>query len=106
MNYKPMKHQAVSIKFLAANDLVFDMSDAGTGKTLVEIVDFANRRKKKGKCALVLATKSLLDDLKVHPRETYADVIDRLARHAALRVVATVALTLVNKFIKIGHRLF
>lgn len=29
-----------------------------------------------------------------------------LARHAALRVVATVALTLVNKFIKIGHRLF
>ena len=61
MNYKPMKHQAVSIKFLAANDLVFDMSDAGTGKTLVEIVDFAHRRKKKGKCALVLATKSLLD---------------------------------------------
>lgn len=28
------------------------------------------------------ATKSLLDDLKVHPRETYADVIDRLARQA------------------------
>ena len=28
------------------------------------------------------ATKSLLDDLKVHPHETYADVIDRLARHA------------------------
>ncbi|KAF5039372.1 hypothetical protein DSECCO2_544610 [anaerobic digester metagenome] len=27
-------------------------------------------------------TKSLLDDLKVHPRETYADVIGRLARQA------------------------
>lgn len=26
------------------------------------------------------ATKALLDDLKVYPRETYADVIDRLAR--------------------------
>jgi hypothetical protein len=25
------------------------------------------------------ANKSLLDDLKVHPRETYADVIDRIA---------------------------
>ncbi|HIH04074.1 MAG TPA: hypothetical protein HA263_09610 [Methanoregulaceae archaeon] len=28
------------------------------------------------------ATKALLDDLKVHPRETCADVIDRLARQA------------------------
>lgn len=28
------------------------------------------------------ATKALLDDLKAHPRETYADVIDRLARQA------------------------
>ena len=28
------------------------------------------------------ATRSRLDDLKVHPRETCADVIDRLARQA------------------------
>jgi len=28
------------------------------------------------------ATKALLDDLKVHSRETYADVIARLARQA------------------------
>jgi hypothetical protein len=28
------------------------------------------------------ATKALLDDLKVHPRETYADVIYRLAHQA------------------------
>lgn len=55
-----MKHQAVSLKFLKKNPRVFDMSDPGTGKTLVEIVDFAERRRKKGKCLLVLCPKSLL----------------------------------------------
>lgn len=59
--YKPMSHQATSIKFLATNDEVFDMSDPGTGKTFVEVADFAARRKKKGKCALVIASKSLLE---------------------------------------------
>lgn len=53
-------HQKESVKRLAASPIIFDTSDAGTGKTLPEVVDFAARRRKKGKCLLVLATKSLL----------------------------------------------
>lgn len=37
------------------------MSDPGTGKTFVQIQAFAERRRKRGKCALIFATKSLLD---------------------------------------------
>lgn len=76
--YKPMTHQNFSLKFLASNDEVFDMSDPGTGKTMPEILDFERRRKKKGKCALVLASKSLLesawgDDIKKFaPNLTYS----------------------------------
>ena len=56
-------------------------------------------------------SSGLSTTMKCHGWELHADgCVDnahhRLARHAALRVVATVALTLVNKFIKIGHRLF
>lgn len=57
---KAMKHQLVSLKHDADNPRVFDMSDAGTGKTFVRIVAFAGRRRKKGGCALVLAPRSLL----------------------------------------------
>lgn len=57
---KPFKHQTTSLKFMRAKERVFDMSDPGTGKTYVEIEDFAQRRKKRGGCALVLAPKSLL----------------------------------------------
>jgi len=39
---------------------VFDMSDAGTGKTGVHITAFAKRREKRGGKALVLAPRSLL----------------------------------------------
>lgn len=60
MVHKPMKHQAASLKFMAGKPAVFDMSDPGTGKTFVEIEDFASRRKKRGGCALVLGTKSIL----------------------------------------------
>ena len=60
MSFKAMAHQKESIAFLKKNERVFDTSDAGTGKTYVQIMDFAARRKAGGKCALVLATKSLL----------------------------------------------
>lgn len=58
--FKPMSHQTESLKFLARNKRVFDMSDCGTGKTLVQIMDFAVRRKKRGGCALVLCPKSIM----------------------------------------------
>lgn len=54
------KHQKQSIAFLKQAPSVFDMSDPGTGKTRVQIEDFAARRRAGGAPALVLATKSLL----------------------------------------------
>lgn len=55
------KHQSESLKFMRTRPRVFDASDPGTGKTLVEIEDFAARRRKKGGKALIFAPKSLLD---------------------------------------------
>jgi SNF2 family DNA or RNA helicase len=54
-------HQKFSVKMLNKSPIIFDMSDPGTGKTRVEIEDFAARRKKGGGPALVLATKTLLE---------------------------------------------
>ena len=59
---KPLfAHQKESVSFLKKSDIVFDTSDPGTGKTRVEVEDFAARRRRGGKCALVMATKSLLE---------------------------------------------
>ena len=55
------KHQKYSVDFLRKQPFVFDMSDPGTGKTRVQIEDFAARRRKGGAPALVLATKTLLE---------------------------------------------
>jgi SNF2 family DNA or RNA helicase len=57
---KPFAHQTRSIKILAKNPRIFDMSDPGTGKTYVQIMDFAARRKQGAGPALVIAPKSLL----------------------------------------------
>ena len=59
---KPLfAHQKESVSLLKKSKIIFDTSDPGTGKTRVEVEDFAARRRKGGKCALVLATKSLLE---------------------------------------------
>lgn len=60
MAFKPMKHQEESLRFLKPRKEVFDQSDAGTGKTLVEIIDFAQRHARDKKCLLVLCPKSLM----------------------------------------------
>jgi SNF2 family DNA or RNA helicase len=54
------EHQKRSLEFLRKNNRVFDMSDPGTGKTRVAIEAFNERRMRGGKCALVIAPKSLL----------------------------------------------
>jgi len=54
-------HQKKSIKIMARQPLIFDMSDPGTGKTRAGIDDFAVRRRRGGGCKLVLAPKSLLE---------------------------------------------
>ena len=56
---KPFAHQTVSLKFSATNELVFDTSDPGTGKTFVRIMAYAARRKAGGGRALVLCPKNL-----------------------------------------------
>jgi SNF2 family DNA or RNA helicase len=53
-------HQKESVARCAKSPIIFDTSDPGTGKTLVQIMDFVARRRKRGKCALIIATKSLL----------------------------------------------
>ncbi len=53
-------HQKESVERCKKSPIIFDTSDPGTGKTLVEIMDFVPRRRKGGKCALVIATRSLL----------------------------------------------
>lgn len=58
--FKPMKHQLESLKFMRDKTKVFDQSDAGTGKTLVQIEDFVKQHKKDKKAALVLCPKSLM----------------------------------------------
>lgn len=98
MNYTPMSHQKVSIAFLKKHTEVFDMSDPGTGKTLVEIMDFADRRKKKGKCALVIASKSLLesawgDDIRKFAPTLSTSVAYATNREAAFAATADVYIT-------------
>lgn len=56
----PMAHQKVSLKHAKTTPIVYDTSDPGTGKTAVAIWDFAERRRKKGGCAIVLAPRTLL----------------------------------------------
>ena len=66
-------HQKETGTFLRKNKIVFDMSDAGTGKTFPEIMDILERRyKKRGKCTLVIASKSLLES-------AWADDIQKFA---------------------------
>lgn len=57
---KPMAHQRASLAHSDKSPIVYDASDAGTGKTAVRVWSFAKRRKKNGKKALILAPRTLL----------------------------------------------
>lgn len=58
---------------------VLDASDPGTGKTRVQIDLFASRRARGGKCALVIAPKSLL-------RSAWEDDFKKFAPHIKVMV--------------------
>lgn len=60
MPIKLMAHQKQTVKKLSAHDAVFDMSDPGTGKTIVQITDVAATNKLKPHKTLIFAPKSLL----------------------------------------------
>lgn len=55
------KHQATTKKALKNAPRFFDQSEPGTGKTRVEVEDFAERRARGGKPAIVLATRSTME---------------------------------------------
>lgn len=58
---KPYAHQRFSLRHGKKTPIVYDTSDAGTGKTAVRIWAFAERRAAGGGCMLVLCTKSNMD---------------------------------------------
>ena len=71
---KAMAHQLESLKFMKNKKVVFDASDPGTGKTFVEITDFAQQHKKDKKAMLVVCPKSLM-------RAAWANDIRKFAPH-------------------------
>lgn len=54
-------HQKTTKVALKKNPVFFDQSEPGTGKTRVQIEDFAERRAKGGKPAIITATRSTLE---------------------------------------------
>lgn len=94
----PFKHQKYSIDFLKKNPKVFDMSDPGTGKTRVGIEAFAARRRKGGKCLLVVAPKSLLaaawkNDFEKFAPDMHCVIADAAHRETAFGMQADVYIT-------------
>lgn len=90
-----MKHQTKSLKFMANKKAVFDMSDPGTGKTYVEIMDFTRQHKKDRKAALVVCPKSLMqaawaNDIKKFAPHLKVSIAWASCRHDALAVDADV----------------
>ena len=101
MKYKPMAHQAVSLKHDEKTPNVFDVSDPGTGKTFVRLMAFSKRRAKGGGAALVFAPRSLLrnvwaaDCRKFTPHLT-TSVADAATRDRAFKVDADIYITNVD----------
>jgi SNF2 family DNA or RNA helicase len=92
---KEMRHQTASLKFMAGKKAVFDASDPGTGKTYVEIMDFARQHKKDKKPALVLCPKSLMqaawaNDIKKFAPHLRVSLAYAKNRHAAMHEEADV----------------
>lgn len=82
------KHQQESLKVLSKEERICDFSDPGTGKTRVQVEDFTARRKKKGACALVLASKSLLESAWKADFHRFAPGIKVSVAYAANRAAA------------------
>lgn len=60
MKFKPMAHQVVSLAHNDTTPIVFDTSDAGTGKTFVRIEAYRRRRAAGGGCLLVVCPRSTM----------------------------------------------
>lgn len=78
---KPMAHQEISLAHNDTTPIVFDNSDAGTGKTFVRIEAFRRRRARGGGCLLVLGPRSIL-------RSVWAADIKKFAPELSCSVAA------------------
>ena len=106
---KPFKHQVVSLTHDKTNELVFDCSDPGTGKTYVRIMGFSARRKLGGGCALVLAPRSLLRsvwaaDVKKFAPHLTVSVADATNREKAFEAIADIYVTNVDAAVWLGKQ--
>ena len=96
---KPLwAHQKQTIKLCKKSERVLDFSDPGTGKTRGHLEAFAARRKKGGKCALVLAPKTLLetawgDDCTEYTPEIFYTVAYATNRKEAFEIDADMYIT-------------
>lgn len=96
---KAMKHQVVSLAHDDHSPIVYDCSDAGTGKTAVRIWGFQKRRKKMGRGrALILAKRSLLqsawgNDFKRFAPDLKFSIATAANREAAFAVEADAYVT-------------
>lgn len=88
MIYKPFKHQVVSLKHNDKTPIVFDMSDAGTGKTAVRIWAFEKRRKRGGGCALVIGIRSTLRSVWAADFKKFAPALKTVVANADNRAEA------------------
>lgn len=91
-------HQKKSIAFASKLKAFFDASDPGCGKTAVQIKLIQARRKKGGKCALIIAPKSLLRpawflDFKKFAPELVCSIAYAENREAAFAADADVYIT-------------
>ena len=85
----PFKHQTTSSDFQAANPVVFDMSDPGTGKTRAYLDGFIQRRKEgKSQRCLVIAPKSILEPAWVNDIRKFTPHLSCSVAYAKNRVKA------------------
>ena len=73
------KHQQESIQLFSRIPSGLDASDPGTGKTRTAIEVFAQRRQAGGKCAMIIAPRSLL-------QSAWADDIAKFAPHLRVSI--------------------
>lgn len=85
------KHQRETIAKLRTNKVFFDQSHAGTGKSRVQIEDFAARRAKGDKPALILATRSTMESAWAEDFKKFAPQIKVSVAYAANREKAFAA---------------
>lgn len=85
MKFKPMRHQVVSLKHNKKTPIVFDTSDAGTGKTFVRIMAYSERRAKGAGCLLVVGIRSTLRSVWIADFKKFAPHLKVIVADAANR---------------------